>query len=324
MAEIRHAILNDTFHSYYLGARDRLAATDSDGADIPKPFTLPTKGNFCVVKNESFYAIKQISSGEIMHSVNNPMLEANSLYIEQSKIIERALANPTQKIIVWDVGLGGAFFSMALVLAYEKASEGVKAIAPLEIYSFEKDLDAFKLTLKNTKYFPHVRHPAPHGLAEVGYWKSKKINLHWKLYTGDFLETYSQAPNPDFVFYDPFSYKSDGELWQVDFFQKLFSHWEKSSVTLLTYSSSTAVRATLLKVGFYVAKGIATGPKSDTTIALTKAALQGGKFELLGADWLQKWERSDAKVPVYAQSQNIEWITAIRNHSQFIKVNSLH
>src|SRR5690606_7571124 len=112
---------------------------------------------------------------------------------------------------------------------------------------------------------------------------------------GDFLKRVSEAPLPDLIFYDPFSYKTDSELWGLRAFQLLYELCRARSTELFTYSGSTAVRATLLAAGFHVAKGAPTGPKAETTIALTGEISTGR--ELLGAEWLSRWERSDARLP---------------------------
>jgi queuine tRNA-ribosyltransferase len=60
------------------------------------------------------------------------------------------------------------------------------------------------------------------------------------------------------------------------------------------------VRAALIGAGFHVARGVATGTKSQTTLAMTplaaaRAATRGRV--LLGATWLERWRRSDARFP---------------------------
>src|SRR3981081_1016770 len=75
---------------------------------------------------EGFASIRQISSGEIMHSRTPPMEEARRLYIEQSNLAERvqlsANENPESAapLVIWDVGLGAAANAMAAILCYEE------------------------------------------------------------------------------------------------------------------------------------------------------------------------------------------------------------
>jgi len=63
-----------------------------------------------------------------------------------------------------------------------------------------------------------------------------------------------------------------------------------------------------------VAKGRGTGPKEETTIA-TRG---GGVKELLGREWLQRWQRSQAKYPYGLDSDDERGFDAlILKHAQF-------
>jgi hypothetical protein len=73
----------------------------------------------------------------------------------------------------------------------------------------------------------------------------------------------------------------------------------------------------MLAARFYVAKGRATGPKAETTIGLTRrAAAAAHGHELLGSEWLSKWRRSDAPMPLGADP-GTDWRAAIEGHPQF-------
>jgi len=90
------------------------------------------------------------------------------------------------------------------------------------------------------------------------------------------------------------------------------------SLALFTYSASTAVRASLLAAGFKVAAGVATGVKSETTIALIHPEKSLSRYSLLDREWLSKWERSNAKFPaMLSVSDQPSFEQAIRSHSQF-------
>src|SRR5436190_5930277 len=102
---------------------------------------------------EGFSSIRQISSGEIMHSRTDPMEEARQVYVEQLHLAERLREKLPEPLIVWDVGLGGAANAMAAIECYE--AEG--ATRPLEIVSLEKDLDPLRLAVANIERFPYLR-----------------------------------------------------------------------------------------------------------------------------------------------------------------------
>ena len=54
----------------------------------------------------------------------------------------------------------------------------------------------------------------------------------------------------------------------------------------------------MLSAGFHVARGRNAGDKEETTIAFTSLEKASDrKRDILGADWLKKWERSAAKFP---------------------------
>ena len=269
---------------------------------------------------EGFASIRQISSGEIMHSRTAPMEEARQLYVEQSRLAERLRTNSGngQPLVIWDVGLGAAANAMAAIECYEK----VPAARPLRIVSFENDLDSLRLALRHQEDFPYLRVEAAKALLGNGHWQSQnQTGLSWLLVPGDFLEAMSRAPAPDIVFYDMFSTKTSAPLWSAATFRQVFHAGAGRDAELFTYTCSTANRAALLAAGFYVARGRNAGEKLETTIALTPFALQRGlakRRELLGRDWLAKWERSAAKFPGdIAPNERPAFEKIIRQHEQF-------
>lgn len=249
---------------------------------------------------EGFSSIRQVSSGEIMHSRTAPMEEARKLYVEQSHLAERLRDRtaPGEPLVIWDVGLGAGANAMAAVECYEEEAAGTRS---LTVVSFENDLDSLRLALAHEARFPYLRAEAARALLAEGEWQSPAFpGLRWLLLAGDFLETLSRAPVPDLIFYDMFSSKTSAALWTLPAFQRIFEACRGRAAEFFTYTCSTANRARLLAAGFYVARGRNAGEKVETTIALTPAAFHGpfGKGrEMLSADWLEKWNRSAAKFP---------------------------
>ena len=107
----------------------------------------------------------------------------------------------------------------------------------------------------------------------------------------------------------------------MDAFRRLLAACGPGAAELFSYTSSTAVRAALLAAGFHVAKGQGSAGRPETTIALTSAAVRGAlsrRPELLGRDWLEKWERSGAKFPDgLSAGECLAFAAAIRAHPQF-------
>jgi queuine tRNA-ribosyltransferase len=118
-----------------------------------------------------------------------------------------------------------------------------------------------------------------------------------------------------------FSSNIDAVSWTLEAFRRLFHACAGRAVELFSYTSSTAVRAALLAAGFYVAKGCATGERPESTIAFTPEAHRSAttaRHELLAADWLARWTRSQAKFPAtLPPEEHTAFEQAIRAHPQF-------
>ncbi len=321
MSEIRENILAGTFLDFYNRKRKELIMTDEENPPSPmkpeKPYKKDKRlqlGDYEVHDSgRGFSSIRQISSGEVMHSINPPQEEARNLYMLPARIDERL--SSLDEVVIWDVGLGAAHNSMAIIHEFlEKDFTG-----KIRIISFENDTDPLKLALRNAHFFPHLHHAAPHELLKNNRWVSPKGNIEWELIQGDFSHAFKSVLKPHVIFYDPFSIHTNLELWSEEIFKSIFEYCSGNEVQLLNYSASTAVRATLLAVGFSVGYGPATGPKSTTTVAYTCASLahQQG-VTLLGEEWLKRWEKSDAKVArMLSKSDELEFEEKIRSHSQF-------
>ena len=124
----------------------------------------------------------------------------------------------------------------------------------MSLVSFENDLDSLVLALRHPAWFKHLRHPAPRELLANDRW-SNGAALDWSLLRGDFMVRKFDAPLPDIVFFDPFSFRTDSALWSLSAFRELANLFGDKIVELFTYTYSTSVRAAMLAAGFYVAKG---------------------------------------------------------------------
>ncbi|MGA0029882.1 MAG: tRNA guanosine(34) transglycosylase Tgt, partial [Opitutales bacterium] len=310
MREIRQSILDDTFLAYYHRRRQILQVEDMDNPAVPpkvgkerRPRTL---GNYEVhIAAEGFASIRQISSGEIMHSHTPPMVEAKSLYVDQSDLSGR-LALPEGKspedvpaLIVWDIGLGAAANAMAAIQCYEaEAAKG--PVRRMRVISFENDLDSLRLALTHKNRFEYLRHSGPDAILARQAWESRQFpGLSWELHVGDFWATATQASaKPDLIFFDFFSHKTDTACWTLPQFRRLHELCDpQKPAELFTYSASTAVRVALLNAGFHVAIGTGTGVKKETIVALTPNYVRPCRYALLTPEWLEKWRRSSAKFP---------------------------
>jgi queuine tRNA-ribosyltransferase len=334
MRDIRQSILEDRFMELY---REKRAFLHESDAENPIKKQKPGKkmpfhrGNYEVHRApEGFCSIRQISSGEIMHSRTPPMVEAQQLYIDQSDLPARLHLTPEEHsdpanatpLVIWDVGLGAAANAMAAILCYE-ALAAAGPVRPMHLISFENDLDPLRLAFLHNREFTYLRHPGIGGILGPGHWNSSRNpGLRWTLIQGDFLASIPSAPAPpDLIFFDMFSSKTDADQWTLGAFRQIFAACHDRPVALFTYTCSTPIRAALLAAGFHVAKGRSTTDKTDTTIALTPAAAQSqlaSSYDLLAAEWFGKWTRSSAKFPIdLPADQQPAFEQTIRTHPQF-------
>jgi queuine tRNA-ribosyltransferase len=330
MREIRESILAGTFLELYRDKRAFLHESDLDNP-IREQKSKRRKslrlGDYEVHKAwEGFASIRQISSGEIMHSRTAPMVEARELYIEQSRLAELLKISgdddSAAPLVIWDVGLGAAANAMAAISCYETQAD-IGPVRPLQIISFENDLDSLRLAFRHDRDFPYLRHSGPAAILTDGQWQSRRHpGLSWRIVPGNFREVMAHAPAaPDLIFYDMFSTKTSGDQWTGTTFRRVFEACAGRAAELFTYTCSTANRVALLAAGFFVARGRNAGEKLETTIALTPAAFHSPRAEqrqMLSSDWLKKWDRSAAKFPDEIDpAQRSAFEKLIRGHEQF-------
>lgn len=338
MARMRSHILANSFSEFYqqqkamlIQGDDEYPVYDQRGEKEREKLSAQQKklrlGNYEVIRSPlGFASVAQISSGEIMHSSQNPDVEAEQLYVAQVDLPRHIYDKRDYRpLVIWDVGLGAGHNAMAIIREIEKifakGSPGERR--PVEIKSFEQDLDSFKLALSHHDLFHHVRHSAPHALLKQGCWHAEHIPLHWELIVGDFFSCMESASIPHIIIYDPFSAKTDSPLWTRQCFLKIKDICGRDTAELYTYTASTAIRAAFLSAGFFVAAGSGTGIKPETTIALTPATFKADpgywQSRLLNAAWQERWLRSSAQMPqdiVNPEEQEI-FKTSILSHKQF-------
>lgn len=314
--EMRAEILAGNFAAYHAAKAPELARDDEDNPPGPAP-RKPRQAGLRASRLGDYeihtpagggaYSIRQIGSGEVMHSVSDPSDEARRLYVEQSRLTKRLRVDGpgAEPLVVWDVGLGAAFNAMATIRAAleAEASETAGARRGLRLVSFERDLDPLRLVIRHASHFPHARHAAPGRVLRDGCWADAEGRVRWELRRGDFLEHLDdpEVPAPDLIFHDPFSSKTDAPLWTTEVFARLRARSGSRGAELYTYSASTAVRTGLLRAGWWVAEGASTGPKATTTIAFAQDGpgprAHPAWARLLGAAWLARRRRSHARYP---------------------------
>jgi len=304
MRTMREQIVADSFAAFRDEQRLRLGRGD----DQHPPRVAATRRRRRGAMDLEAFAVREsrdgsvtlvhLDSGEAMHGNLDPVDEAKRVYVEQSGVVERLRRPSSLPLVVWDVGLGAAFNAMTTIRACEAL--GTSAQRRLHLVSFEHDVAALRVALRHAPRFPHLHGPAPGRLLRFGEWQSEEVELTWTLIEGDFRSRQASAPTPDCIFYDPYSTKTDSEMWTLGCFRSIFAACAAHDTELFTYSAATAVRSAMLAAGFIVARGVPTGWRTDTTVAMTPLAASHAASrgrQLLGRPWLERWQRSEARFP---------------------------
>lgn len=265
------------------------------------------RGCEVVVTRTGARAMRDRATGELMHPVIGPRLEAEHLYVAPSRLAER-LHEPGAELVLFEVGLGAG----SNAIAAWKLSEARSAPGPrLTVVSFERDLAAFELALadENAEAFGFDGAALEAGRALLARGRHETARTSWRLARGELPATLDAEPpaSADVVFWDPFSPRANPSLWTAGVFTSLRARC-RDGATVHTYSASTAVRSAMLLAGFAVGVGDATGAKEQTTIAAVDVR---DLRRPLDRRWLQRLARSSAPWPVDAPSDAAARVAAM-------------
>jgi len=295
MERLRAAILGGRFDDEYKALKPRLHA----GGER-------SEGDFeLVTLSSGARAVRQTKHGEVMHPGVGPEEEAARLYLRQPLTL--GLEAKAGALRVLDVGLGAAANAATwLSWAFRGARE-------LTLVSLEKDRAPLKLALDDPEGFAFLGPwtDAAQELLRTGRYEQGRIR--WRLLEGDARETLREAgADFDLVMQDPFSPETEPELWTPGWFAALRAVCGPKA-WLATYSSATPVRVGLLMGGWFIAAGVASGARAETTVACTS---REGLPSPLGERWLTRWKRSSARAPV-GGALTAEVERAVLEHPQF-------
>jgi queuine tRNA-ribosyltransferase len=252
-------------------------------------------------------AMRSLADGEVMHPGVGPRVEAEALYVRQSRLDERlrAPAGPTSgaapasPLVVLDVGLGAGSNALAARAVSERAPAGA---ARLALYSFERDLGALELALARGEVFGWQGEPAEAARALLAHGAHETARTRWRLVSGDLVDALARWTVPaDIVFWDPFSPRANPALWTVAAFAAV-RKVAGPRCTLFTYSASTATRLAMLLGGWAVGVGDAIGDKRQTTAAAVAA---GDLARPLDRRWLARLARPDVPLPLDAPADAV-------------------
>jgi queuine tRNA-ribosyltransferase len=235
-------------------------------------------------------AMRSLDAGEVMHPGVGPFVEAEQLYVRQSRLEDR-LASTSETLVVFDVGLGAGSNALAARAVSERLPGSA---ARLDLVSFERDLGALELALTNGDAFGWRGEPADAARALLADGTHETARTRWRLVRGDVLEALgNETSRADIIYWDPFSPRANPALWTVAAFTAA-RRTAAARATLYTYSASTATRLAMLLGGWAVGVGDAIGDKTQTTAAAVDAR---DLARPLDRAWLNRLARADVPLP---------------------------
>ncbi|MDB4980768.1 MAG: queuine tRNA-ribosyltransferase [Myxococcales bacterium] len=235
--------------------------------------------------------MRSLDAGEVMHPGVGPLVEAERLYVRQSRLEARLRAQERDALVVFDVGLGAGSNALAARTASELLTEPA---ARLELVSFERDLGALELALANGEAFGWRGEAAAAARALLTDGTHTSTRSLWRLVRGDVLEALAKEPaRADIIYWDPFSPRANPALWTIAAFATA-RRVAAPRATLYTYSASTATRLAMLLGGWAVGVGDAIGDKAQTTAAAVDVR---DLARPLDPTWLARVARPDAPLP---------------------------
>lgn len=245
-------------------------------------------------------AMRSISAGEVMHPGVGPLVEAEELYVRQSRLGQRLLERAGGNLVVFDIGMGAGSNALA---ARREALAAPASAATLDLVSFERDLGALALALSEPEAFglQGETGAAARALLADGHHETPRVR--WHLRHDDVIVALArESLMADLVFWDPFSPKANPELWTIAAFSAI-RRVAGPHCTLFTYSASTAVRVALLLAGWAVGVGDSIGEKAATTAAAVDVA---DLARPLDRSWLPRLSRSDVPLPSDAPADAVK------------------
>jgi queuine tRNA-ribosyltransferase len=250
-------------------------------------------------------AMRDLDAGEVMHPGVGPLVEAEQLYVRQSRLGERLRATQGRNLVLFDIGMGAGSNALAARAESERAQTSA---ARLELVSFERDLGALALALTQPADFALEGTSGEAAHALLAHGRHESARTCWRLRHGDILEALAnETCLADIVFWDPFSPKTNPDLWTVAAFTAL-RRVAHARCTLFTYSASTAVRCALLLAGWAVGVGESIGEKAATTAA---AGVATDLARPLDRRWLARLSRPDVPLPSDAPVDIVARISAM-------------
>jgi queuine tRNA-ribosyltransferase len=250
-----------------------------------------------VVTRSGARAMLDRVTGEVMHPVVGPLVEAERLYLGPSRLRERLLEANAEPLRMLDVGLGAGSNAAA---AWTLSAQLPATARRLEIVSFDRSLAALELAARaeNAAAFALDTEAGEAARTLLAAGRCASARTSWRFVPGELPDTLATEPlaSADLVFWDPFSPRANPLLWNVAAFSAV-RRLCREGATLHTYSAATATRSALLLAGFCVGFGDSVGEKSATTMAALRLSELHAPLDVR---WLARLGRSSAALPADA------------------------
>ena len=236
------------------------------------------------------YTLIHPDLAEMFHSDAGAYLEAQSLYIDSSGILEDLYCKESKKISVFDVGLGLGYNAICTVRAWKKALESRRIEGSFD-NNIKTDLCILSLEIDSELVSCFLSQKA----SWMVNWKKEDLDiikefkkldssnyelvcttskgtLRWKIVVNDGLlldlseSSFSLYEPFDYIWQDPFSPQKNPSMWSSDWFEKI-KKFCSFRVKLMSYSVSGVVKQNLSQAGWKYKKIPTTTQKRNWLIA---------------------------------------------------------
>jgi queuine tRNA-ribosyltransferase len=262
MFMMRSAILENRFEQLYQELRQRIDA-DDPRFPIQSPKVHAQNSTFQIETIDGLSKVRSKETNEVIHARENSDHESQLFYIEANDLKNRLTKPDSQPFVVWDVGLGAGHNAFAALKLVQDLAARSELRRPVQMVSVELNPEIFRLVLSQSQRFGHLQSDWATPLLADGKVQDSTLRLEWSLIVEDFAKAVFSLPKPDAIFFDPYSYKTQPELWTDLIFAEIYKKM-KPGATLSTYASGSNFRTMLKDLGFDVNDGPKNGVKHCT------------------------------------------------------------
>lgn len=212
---------------------------------------------------------------EAFHSSAGAKGETLTYFVQQNGLRDKFLQEKTEKLTLFEVGLGLGMGVKTIIEELAKAGEEKERFPHLTYISAEIDEGLVQKVIEedesNLSPYVSLRTLKKSTLNGVTVYRGENELSCIIFLVGDLREVLPRvlpifAGKVDFVIQDAFSWKKCPKLWTTQFFEEIHQLMKEDGV-LSTYSAHTSVRKSLIEAKFRVVKAPGFGRKMASTLA---------------------------------------------------------